>query len=324
MVNRILVWSAISAWRWSPLPGDPLRLPGQGAVGLLPGVGRPRLRPARTRCRSGARSATVFSRRQARYGTLAATSVLVVLGILVAINYIGARQNKRWDLTATKQFSLSDQSRNVLAKLDAPLQVLVFSQEQEFPRYQRQAEGIRVRVQERHDRVHRSRQEADGRASRTRSSSTARSSSTTRGAASASRPTPSRTSRTASSRSCPASSGRSISRRATARRTRRRPNATATTRSRRRSAARTTPSTKLAHRTAGVGARRCLDGGRRRAADRLLPAGNRGAEEVPRQGRQAAPRDRPAGQGGQPAADQPDRARPRLGRRRSATTSSST
>src|SRR3979409_1593417 len=77
----------------------------------------------------------VFSRRQTRYGTLAATSVLVVLGILVAINYIGARQNKRWDLTATKQFSLSDQSRNVVSKLDAPLQVLVFSQEQDFPRY---------------------------------------------------------------------------------------------------------------------------------------------------------------------------------------------
>ena len=78
---------------------------------------------------------SVFSRRQARYGTLAATSVLVVLGILVAINYIGARQNKRWDLTASKQFSLSDQSRNVLSKLDSPLQISVFSQEQDFPRY---------------------------------------------------------------------------------------------------------------------------------------------------------------------------------------------
>src|SRR5882672_799687 len=78
----------------------------------------------------------VFARRQTRYGTLAATSVLVVLGILVAINYIGARQNKRWDLTANKQFSLADQSRNVLQKLDAPLQVMVFAQEQEFPRYQ--------------------------------------------------------------------------------------------------------------------------------------------------------------------------------------------
>src|SRR4029077_8126412 len=78
----------------------------------------------------------IFSRRQTRYGTLAATSVLVVLGILVAINFIGAKQNKRWDLTTNKQFSLSDQSRNVLAKLDSPMQVLVFAQEPEFPRYQ--------------------------------------------------------------------------------------------------------------------------------------------------------------------------------------------
>src|SRR4051794_8658322 len=77
----------------------------------------------------------VFERRQARYGTLTATSVLVVLAILIAINYIAGKQNKRWDLTATKQFSLSDQSRNVLGKLDAPLQVQVFAQEPDFPRY---------------------------------------------------------------------------------------------------------------------------------------------------------------------------------------------
>ena len=76
--------------------------------------------------------AKVFSRRQARYGTLAGVSIFVVLGILVAINYIGARQNKRWDLTANQQFSLSDQSRNVVAKLDSPLQIRVFAQEPEF------------------------------------------------------------------------------------------------------------------------------------------------------------------------------------------------
>ena len=73
-----------------------------------------------------------------------------MLGILVAINYIGARQNKRWDLTANKQFSLSDQSRNVLAKLDAPLQIMVFAQEPEFQRFPRPAEGIRVRVEAGH------------------------------------------------------------------------------------------------------------------------------------------------------------------------------
>src|SRR5438128_6486531 len=80
--------------------------------------------------------ATMFSGRQARYGTLTGVSVLVVLGILIAINYIGSRQNKRWDLTVNKQFSLADQSRNVTAKLDAPLQILVFAQEPEFQRYQ--------------------------------------------------------------------------------------------------------------------------------------------------------------------------------------------
>src|SRR5437899_5301262 len=70
--------------------------------------------------------AKIFARRQMRYGTLAATSVAVVLGILVAINYIGSKQHKRWDLTANKQFSLSDQSRTVLSKLDSPMQVMVF------------------------------------------------------------------------------------------------------------------------------------------------------------------------------------------------------
>ncbi len=80
--------------------------------------------------------AKVFARRQTRYGTLMSVSILVVLGILVAINYIGTKQNKRWDLTANQQFSLSDQSRNVAAKLDAPMQVQVFAQDQQFPRFQ--------------------------------------------------------------------------------------------------------------------------------------------------------------------------------------------
>ena len=80
--------------------------------------------------------AKLFAGRQARYGTLSSVSVLVLLAILVAINYIGKRQNKRWDLTANKQFALSDQSRNVLSKLDTPLEIKVFAQEPDFPRYQ--------------------------------------------------------------------------------------------------------------------------------------------------------------------------------------------
>jgi ABC-type uncharacterized transport system involved in gliding motility auxiliary subunit len=75
----------------------------------------------------------LFGRRQARHATLSLASILVMLGVLVAANYIGQRQNKRWDLTAGQQFSLSDQSRNVLAKLDAPMHIMVFAQEPDFP-----------------------------------------------------------------------------------------------------------------------------------------------------------------------------------------------
>jgi ABC-type uncharacterized transport system involved in gliding motility auxiliary subunit len=76
-----------------------------------------------------------FGTRNARYGTLAASGVLIMLGVLVAVNYIGKRQNKRWDLTAAKQFSLSDQSRTVLTGLTEPLQVLVFARETDFPTF---------------------------------------------------------------------------------------------------------------------------------------------------------------------------------------------
>ena len=76
-----------------------------------------------------------FGRRQARYGALASASVLIVLGILIAVNYLSNRQNKRWDLTANQQFSLSDQTVQLLEKLDAPVRFLVFDQEANFDRF---------------------------------------------------------------------------------------------------------------------------------------------------------------------------------------------
>ena len=79
--------------------------------------------------------ADLFQRRQARYGTLAASGVLLGLAILVAANYILARQNTRWDLTAARQYSLSDQTVRILESLESPIRVLVFAQELDFPRY---------------------------------------------------------------------------------------------------------------------------------------------------------------------------------------------
>jgi gliding motility-associatede transport system auxiliary component len=80
--------------------------------------------------------ARFFARRQARFGALAIVSSLVVLTILGVINYIVLYQNWRKDFTANKQFSLSDQSRNVLQKLDSPLQLMVFAKALDFPQYQ--------------------------------------------------------------------------------------------------------------------------------------------------------------------------------------------
>jgi ABC-type uncharacterized transport system involved in gliding motility auxiliary subunit len=76
-----------------------------------------------------------FAGRQARFGTLAAASVLVVLAILVAINYLGTRHNRRFDLTAAKQFELSDQTKKVLHDLKEPVKVTVFARTDEFQRF---------------------------------------------------------------------------------------------------------------------------------------------------------------------------------------------
>jgi ABC-type uncharacterized transport system involved in gliding motility auxiliary subunit len=70
--------------------------------------------------------AAALSKRNARYGALSIASVLIVLGLLAGINYLGERYNKRWDLTASKEFTLSDQTRQVVAGLKEPLRILVF------------------------------------------------------------------------------------------------------------------------------------------------------------------------------------------------------
>jgi ABC-type uncharacterized transport system involved in gliding motility auxiliary subunit len=67
-----------------------------------------------------------FGGREVKYGSIAASSAVLVLGILVALNWIGSRQNKRWDLTEASQFSLSDQTRQILQGLDRPVTFRVF------------------------------------------------------------------------------------------------------------------------------------------------------------------------------------------------------
>jgi ABC-type uncharacterized transport system involved in gliding motility auxiliary subunit len=68
-----------------------------------------------------------FARRQVRYSAISIGSVLLVLAILTGINWIAARQSKRWDLTTAGQFTLSDQTRKILASLKEPVNVKVFA-----------------------------------------------------------------------------------------------------------------------------------------------------------------------------------------------------
>src|ERR1041385_8672513 len=76
-----------------------------------------------------------FRQRNARYGAIASVSVLVFLAILVAANYLSFRQNKRWDLTKNKQYTLSDQTVKLVKNLDSPVKFTVFDKTEDFDRF---------------------------------------------------------------------------------------------------------------------------------------------------------------------------------------------
>jgi ABC-type uncharacterized transport system involved in gliding motility auxiliary subunit len=82
--------------------------------------------------------ASALQRRSTRLSTITFSSIAFVLGILVLINVIGARQSKRWDFTVNNVYTLSDQTQNVLKKLDAPLAIKVFDKSTELPRFKDQ------------------------------------------------------------------------------------------------------------------------------------------------------------------------------------------
>ena len=78
---------------------------------------------------------TFYGTRQARYGTVSIVGILVAIGIFAAVNYLGVRQTKRWDLTENQAYSLSDQSVRILQELDAPVHFTVYDQETSFDRF---------------------------------------------------------------------------------------------------------------------------------------------------------------------------------------------
>jgi len=64
--------------------------------------------------------------RTARYGGSATLMSVALIGILVLVNFLGNRHHKRFDLTASKEFSLSPQTIQILAGLEEPVEITAF------------------------------------------------------------------------------------------------------------------------------------------------------------------------------------------------------
>ena len=60
------------------------------------------------------------------YGVNSIVSTVIFLAILVVIVLIAERKPLRMDLTETRSFSLSGQTRNILNQVDKPIEVKVF------------------------------------------------------------------------------------------------------------------------------------------------------------------------------------------------------
>jgi len=69
-----------------------------------------------------------LGKRSTRFGANALTMIIIVLGILVLINFLGTRHHRRFDTTAENRFSLSDHTVKVLRGVDREVVISAFIQ----------------------------------------------------------------------------------------------------------------------------------------------------------------------------------------------------
>lgn len=86
--------------------------------------------------------ATFYKGRGARYGTMSIVSIVVFLGVLIAVNYLSTRQSKRWDFTANQVYSLSDQTIKILSELKEPVKFVVFERADRVPMHRSRLENF--------------------------------------------------------------------------------------------------------------------------------------------------------------------------------------
>ncbi len=96
----------------------------------------------------------LLSSRTARQGSTVVAFSVAVIGILVLINVVGDRYSQQLDITAARQFTLSDQTLKVIEQVDQPVRITAFFPEDDFVqgaedllgRYARQSPHITLEV----------------------------------------------------------------------------------------------------------------------------------------------------------------------------------
>lgn len=69
---------------------------------------------------------TFLGERSTKYGLSSALYSLIFFAVLVAVNYISARNHHRFDMTKSGVFSVAPQTQGLLQKLDKPLEINAF------------------------------------------------------------------------------------------------------------------------------------------------------------------------------------------------------
>src|SRR5262249_36527767 len=72
-------------------------------------------------------------RRSTKFGINSATSVILIVGVLAMVNYLGAKHQKRIDMTREKLNSLNDESAKVVDQVKQDLKIQAFYPGGEYP-----------------------------------------------------------------------------------------------------------------------------------------------------------------------------------------------
>ncbi len=67
---------------------------------------------------------SIFGGRSVRYGANATAMTLLFVAVLVMVNVLAVRNHRRIDMTATQQFTISQQTRQILSGLKGPIEIV--------------------------------------------------------------------------------------------------------------------------------------------------------------------------------------------------------